>query len=76
MPIKKAVGRTPVMNYRMMMRIADLLQHNTTVTDICRTVKISRQTYYYYLHHEAVFAETMATAKANQNKVVFSFLTI
>ena len=36
---------------------------------------IPKDTYFRYLKENPVFAEKMAEAKDNQNKVVFSFLT-
>ena len=76
MAIPKAIGRRPKVNFRIMIKLADAIQHNTNITDACRYAGISRQTYYHYLNNEEVFAERMATAKVNQNKLVMSFLTI
>ena len=74
MEIKKAVGRKPIVTYKTMLRLADAIQHNSTVGEACRWAGISRNTYYSYLNNE-VFAEKIAIAKENQNKVVFSFST-
>ena len=74
MEIKKANGRPPKVTYKTMLRLADALQHNSTVGEACRWAGISRNTYYFYLNNE-VFAEKIARAKENQNKVVFSFST-
>lgn len=76
MAIRKAIGRPNKINYRVMIKLADAIQHNANITDACRYAGISRQTYYYYLNSEAVFAETMTTAKNNQDKLVMSFLTV
>ncbi len=59
-----------------MIKLADAIQHNANITDACRYAGISRDTFYRYLNSEEVFAEKMAVAKDNQNKVVFSFLTV
>jgi len=75
MAVPKAIGRKPKVNYKIIIKLADAIQHNSNITDACRYAGISRDTYYRYLSNE-VFAETMATAKANQNKLVMSFLTI
>lgn len=75
METKKAVGRPHKINYRIIIMLADAIQHNASITEACRYVGISRQTYYHHLNNKAVFAEKMATAKDNQNKVVMSFLT-
>jgi ACT domain-containing protein len=74
MVYKRAIGRPPKVNYRTVVQLADLIQHNTTITEACRYVGISRDTYYRHFNNE-VFAEKMVIAKDNQNKVVFSFLT-
>lgn len=73
MAAPKAVGRPPKVNYKLMNKLADAIQHNSNITDACRYAGISRDTYYRHLNNEEVFAEKMATAKDNQNKVVFSF---
>ena len=75
MTAPKTVGRPPKVNYKIMNKLADAIQHNSNITDACRYAGISRDTYYRYLNNE-VFAEKMATAKRNQNKLVMNFLTI
>jgi len=64
------------MSYRIITNLADSIQHNATITEACRYAGISRDTFYRYLNNEPVFAEKMAAAKKNQNKVVMSFLTV
>lgn len=76
MAAHKAVGRPPKVNFKVITKLADAIQHNTNITDAFRYVGISRQTYYHHLNNEELFAEKMATAKDNQTKVVFSFLTV
>lgn len=75
MATKKAVGRPLKVNYKIITKLADAIQHNSNVTDACRYAGISRDTFYRHLNNE-VFAEKMATAKDNQNKLIMSFLTI
>lgn len=75
MPIKKAIGRPHKVDYRVMIKLADAIQHNASVTEACRFVGISRQTYFYYLNNNSVFREKMAAAKCNQDKLTMSFLT-
>jgi hypothetical protein len=75
MTTPKAIGRPPKVNFKIITKLADAIQHNTNITDACRYAGISRDTFYRHLNSEEVFAEKMATAKDNQNKVVFSFLT-
>jgi ACT domain-containing protein len=74
MEIKKAIGRPPKVTYKTMFRLADAMQHNSTINEACRYAGISRTTYFSYMNNE-VFAEKMNSAKANQNKAVFSFST-
>jgi len=76
MAAQKAVGRPPKVDYRIMIKLADAIQHNASVTEACRHARISRDTYYRHLSSEEVFAEKMAIAKDNQNKLVMSFLTV
>lgn len=74
MPYKKDVGRPSKVNWTVIVKLADSLQHNSTVTEACRYAGISRDTYYRHLNNE-IFATKMEVAKSNQNKLVFSFLT-
>lgn len=77
MAAKKAVGGRPTkVDYRIIIKLADAIQHNASITEACRHARISRPTYYYHLNREEVFAEKMAKAKDNQNKLVMSFLTV
>jgi ACT domain-containing protein len=73
---KKSVGRPPKVDYKTIIKLADAIQHNSNITDACRFVGISRDTYYRYFNNESVFAEKMTAAKENQNKLVMSFLTV
>lgn len=75
MPMKKAIGRPPKVNFSTIFRLVDAIQHNSNITDACRYAGISRDTFYRYLDDE-VFAEKIATARANQDKMVMSFLTM
>lgn len=65
------------MNVKIMLRLADLISHNYSIVDACNYagVSVSRSSYYNYLRKEALFRETMVSAKANQNKVSFNFRT-
>jgi len=76
MAIKKAVGRPQEFNFRIVNKLADSVAHNYSITDACKIARISKSTYYYYLKHEPLFAETMAVAYDNQRKVSFNFRTI
>lgn len=75
MTIQKTYGRPPKVDHKVIIRLMDSIQHNSSITEACRYAGISRDTYYRYLNNR-VFAEKMAIAKDNQNKAVFSFLTV
>jgi len=75
MTVQKAVGRPLKVDYKIIIKLADAIQHNESITDACRYAGISRDTFYRHLS-EPVFAEKIATAKNNQNKLVMSFMTI
>ena len=74
MTAKKAIGRPLKVDYKIIIKLADAIQHNSNITDACRYAGISRDTFYRHLSNE-VFAEKMVTAKKNQNKLLMSFLT-
>ena len=76
MSIKKAIGRPNKVDYKIITKLADSIQHNASVTEACRYAGISRDTYYRHMNNQEVFAEKMAAAKDNQNKLVMSFLTL
>lgn len=76
MEIRKAIGRRPKVTYTTMLRLADAIQHNSSINEACRWVGISRTTFFYYMRTNEVFAEKMKIARDNQNKVVFSFFTL
>jgi ACT domain-containing protein len=63
--IKKAVGRPTVISYSIMIKLADSIQHNATITEACRYAGISRDTYYRYLGNE-VFAEKWLPQKTTR----------
>lgn len=73
---QKLTGRPLKVDYKIIIKLADSIQHNATVSEACRYAHISRDTYYRHLNANSVFAEKMAVAKSNQNKAVFSFLTV
>jgi ACT domain-containing protein len=75
MEIKKAIGRPSKVTQKTIIILEDAIQHNSTIGEACRSAGISRDTYYRYMNNK-MFAEKMKKAKENQNKVVFSFLTI
>ncbi len=75
MPIKRTTGRPHKVDYRVMIKLADAIQHNASISEGCAFVGISRQLYYFYFNNNSVFREKMTAAKNNQDKLVMSFLT-
>ncbi len=73
--IKSAVGRPPKVNLKIVNRLADYIESNYSISDACRVVGISKDTYYRYLKAEPLFANRMATAHKNAKKVSFNFRT-
>lgn len=76
MNIKKSIGRPHKVDYKVMTRLADSIQHNSTITEACRYSGISRDTFYRYMKKQPVFAEKMVVAKEYRNKMPMSFLTM
>lgn len=52
MAIKKSIGRPLKVDYKVIIKLADAIQHNANVTDACRYAGISRDTYYRHLNTE------------------------
>lgn len=75
MAIKNAVGRPPKFNMKTVDKLAFYIQRNYNVSDSCKMVRISRSSYYKYLKAEPLFADSMAMARDNANKVSFNFRT-
>ncbi len=76
MEIRKAIGRPAKVSYKTMLKLADSIQHNSSISEACRWSGISTTTFFYYMRNSEVFREKMLAAKENQNKVVFSFFTL
>ena len=76
MEIKKAIGRKPKVTYTTMLRLEDALQHNSTITEACSWVGISRTTFFYYMRNSEVFRNKMLAAKQRQDEAVFCFFTL
>ncbi|HKR82241.1 MAG TPA: hypothetical protein VJR27_04570 [Candidatus Saccharimonadales bacterium] len=75
MAIKNAVGRPSKFNTKTVDKIAVAVQQNYSISDACNKARICRSTYYYYLKNEPIFAEIIAQAQNNANKVSFNFRT-
>lgn len=75
MAVKNAVGRPPKMSMKIIDKLSDSISHNYNVSDSCKYAKISTTTFYQYLKTEPVFADRIAEARENRNKVSFNFRT-
>ena len=65
MKIQKTIGRPPKVTYTTMLRLADAIQHNSTITEACRWSGISTTTFFYYMRNNDVFAEKMHLVYVN-----------
>lgn len=75
MAIKNAVGRPSKFNIKTVDKLSFYIQRNYNISDSCKFTRISRSTYYKYLKTEPLFADSIATAQDNANKVTFNFHT-
>ena len=75
MAIKQAVGRPPKFNTKTVDKLAFYIERNYNVSDSCKFAMISRSTFYKYLKTEPLFADSIATAQNNANKVSLNFRT-
>lgn len=75
MILTRTAGRPVKVDYKIIIKLADALQHSATVSDACRYAGISRDTYYRHFNDSDVFAEKMIAARANQYKLI-NFLTL
>lgn len=75
MAIKNAVGRPPKFNTKTVNKLAFYIERNYNISDSCRVAQISRSTFYKYLKTEPLFADRIATAQDDANKVSFNFRT-
>jgi len=73
--IKKTISNRHKITYLTLINIADDIQHNYSVADVCRKNGISRQTFYYYLNNEPEFTELIIKAYKYQSEVPTPFFT-
>lgn len=76
MSSNSSAGRPLKVNYKVMTKLADAIQHSASISDACRYAGISRDTFYRHYNSNEVFAEKMQTAKGEQHKLIFSSLTM
>lgn len=68
------MGRPQKLSYKVIIMLADAIQHNASITESCRYAGISRTTFYQFLKNDLV-KEKIEIAKKNQSKLLFNFLT-
>ena len=74
--IKKTISNRHKVTYLTLINIADDIQRNNTVTEVCRKNGISRDTFYRYLNTEPEFTEIIIKAYEYQSSVPTPFFTI
>ncbi len=62
---KKANGRPAKVNYTVMSKLEDALQHGSSISEACAYAGISRDTFYRHFRNEKVFAEKINNARTN-----------
>jgi DNA-binding phage protein len=74
--IKKTISNRHKVTYLTLINIADDIQRNSTVTEVCRKNGISRDTFYRYLNNEPEFTEIIIKAYEYQSQVPTPFFSI
>jgi DNA-binding phage protein len=67
--IKKTISNRHKVTYLTLINIADDIQRNGTVAEVCRKNGISRDTFYRYLNNESEFTEIIIKAYKYQSQV-------
>lgn len=73
--IKKTISNRHKITYLTLINIADDIQHNNSVAEVCRKNGISRQTFYHYLNNEPEFTQLIIKAYEYQSKIPTPFFT-
>lgn len=76
MPIKKTISNRHKVTYLTLINIADDIQRNNSVAEVCRKNGISRDTFYRYLHHEPDFTQIIIKAYEYQSQIPTPFFSI
>lgn len=75
MTYTKGVGRPTKISIGTMVKLADALKNNYSVSDACKWAKVGRTTYYRHMNNNVVFATKMNDAIECRDKVSFNFGT-
>lgn len=73
--IKKTISNRHKITYLTLVNIADDIQKNNSVAEVCRKNGISRQSFYYYLNNEPEFTELIIKAYEYQSKIPTPFFS-
>lgn len=76
MTYTKSVGRPTKISIGTMLKLADALKNNYSVSDACKWAKVGRTTYYRHMNNNVVFATKMNHAIECRDKVSFNFGTL
>jgi len=74
--IKKTISNRHKITYLTLINIADDIQHNNSVAEVCRKNGISRQSFYYYLNNEPEFTQLIIKAYEYRSQFPTPFFTI
>lgn len=73
--IKKTISNRHKITYLTLVNIADDIQKNNSVAEVCRKNGISRQSFYYYLNNEPEFTQLIIKAYEYQSKIPTPFFS-
>ena len=73
--IKKTISNRHKITYLTLVNIADDIQKNNSVAEVCRKNGITRQSFYYYLNNEPEFTELIIKAYEYQSKIPTPFFS-
>jgi DNA-binding phage protein len=73
--IKKTISKRHKITYLTLVNIADDIQKNNSVTEVCRKNGISRQSFYYYLNNEPDFTQLIIKAYEYQSQIPTPFFS-
>jgi DNA-binding phage protein len=73
--IKKSISKRHKITYLTLVNIADDIQHNNSVAEVCRKNGISRQSFYYYLNNEPDFTQLIIKAYEYRSQLPTPFFS-
>lgn len=73
--IKKTISNRHKITYLTLVNIADDIQKNNSVAEVCRKNGISRQSFYYYLNNEPDFTQLIIKAYKYQSEIPTPFFS-